>query len=202
VPVPGKLDSTLGEFWSENPWDIVKQNHNLSAHERKRTFLNVRGQALLDISALTGADGDGDGRCVAAGDFRNNGQLDVVLRQSGGGPVRLYENHFPRRHYLKISLRGQTSNRLGIGARVTALAGGQQLVREMYPLNSFRSQMPNIIHFGLGEATRIDRLTIRWPSGREQCLTNVAADQHLVVDESKEGEKAVEVVVPGRTISP
>ena len=68
-PLPGKLDSTLNEFWSENPWDIISQGHNLSAYERKRAFLNVRGRDFLDISALTGADGDGDGRCVVAGDF-------------------------------------------------------------------------------------------------------------------------------------
>jgi hypothetical protein len=202
VPLPGKLDSSLGEFWSENPWDIVKQGHNLSAYERKRAFLNVRGRDFLDISALTEADGDGDGRCAVAGDFRNNGQLDLVLRQSGGGPILLYENRFPQRHYLKVSLRGRTSNRLGIGARLTATAGGQTLVREMYPCNSFRSQMPNIVHFGLGEATRVEQLTVRWPSGREQRLANVAADRHIVIDEDKEGESAAATVVPGQTIEP
>jgi hypothetical protein len=201
-PLPGPLDPTLKEFWSENPWDIVLKGHNLSAYERKRTFLNVRGRDFLDITALTGADGDGDGRCVVAGDFRNNGQLDLVLRQSGGGSVILYENHFPRRHYLKVSLRGRASNRLGIGARLTAVAGGQRLVRELYPLNSFRSQMPGVVHFGLGEATRVERLTIRWPSGREQSLTDLAADRHFVVDEGKEGDAAVEPVIPGQTIAP
>jgi hypothetical protein len=201
-PLPGQLDPALKEFWSENPWDIVTKGHNLSAYERKRTFLNVRGRDFLDISALTGADGDGDGRCVVAGDFRNNGQLDLVLRQSGGGSVVLYENHFPRRHYLEVSLRGRASNRLGIGARLTAVAGGQRLVRELYPLNSFRSQMPSVVHFGLGEATRIERLTIRWPSGREQTLTDLAADRHIIVDEGKEGDAAVETVTPGRTITP
>jgi hypothetical protein len=201
-PLPGQLDPTLNEFWSENPWDIVKQGHNLSAFERKRMFLNVRGRDFLDISALTGADGDGDGRCAVAGDFRNNGQLDLVLRQSGGGPVILYENQFPRRHYLKVSLRGRASNRLGIGARLTAVAGGQTLVRELYPVNSFRSQMPSLVHFGLGEATRVERLTIRWPSGREQKLTDLAADCHLVVDEAGEGNAAVTTVIPGQTIKP
>jgi hypothetical protein len=202
VPQPGKLDSSLGEFWSENPWDIVTQGHNLSAYERKRAFLNVRGRAFLDISYLTGADSDGDGRSVVAGDFRNNGQLDLVLRQSGGGPVLLYENQFPRRHYLKVSLRGRSSNRLGIGARLTALANGQTLVREMYPLNSYRSQMPNIVHFGLGDAAQVEKLTIRWPSGKEQHFKNVAADRHIVVDEGQDGDAAVAIVVPGRTIAP
>jgi hypothetical protein len=200
-PTPGRLDSNLREFW-ENPWDIVKKGHNLSAYERKRTFLNVRGRDFLDISALTGADGDGDGRNVVAGDFRNNGQLDLVLRQAGGGPIRLYENRFPKRHYLEVSLRGHSSNRLGIGARLTAQVRGQTLVREMYPLNSFNSQMPSRVHFGLGEGTRVERLTIHWPSGWEQHLSNLAADRHIVVDEDKEGDSAVRTVVPGQTIAP
>ena len=67
------------------------------------------------------------------------------------------------------------------------MAGGQTLVRELYPVNSFRSQMPSLVHFGLGEATRVDRLTIRWPSGSEQQLTDLAADCHIVVDEAGEG---------------
>src|SRR5215831_13450096 len=111
VPAPGKLDPNLGEFWVSNPWQIVQRGHNLSAYERKRAYLNVRGQDFLDISYLTGADRDGDGRCVVAGDFRNNGRLDLVVRQVGGGPVLLYENNFPQRHYLKVSLRGHQSNR-------------------------------------------------------------------------------------------
>jgi enediyne biosynthesis protein E4 len=201
-PVPGQLDPSLREFWSENPWDIIAQGHNLSAYERKRVFLNVRGRDFLDVSALTGADGDGDGRCVVAGDFRKNGQLDLVLRQSGGGPLLLYENRFPPRHYLEVSLRGRSSNRLGIGARLTAEVRGQRLIRELNPLNSFRSQMPSLVHFGLGAATRVEQLTIRWPSGREQRLTNLAADRHITVDEAEEGEAAVATVVPGQTIAP
>jgi hypothetical protein len=205
IPAPGPVDATLGEFWVGNPWDIIRRGHNLSAFERKRAFLNVRGpegRDFVDISFLSGADSDGDGRSVVAGDFRNNGQLDLVLRQAGGGPVRLYENHFPKRHYLKVSLRGTQSNKLGIGARLVALVKGQPLVREMYPLNSYRSQMPNIVHLGLGDGNQIERLTIRWPSGQEQVLSSIAADQHIVVEEGRLGASAVERVVPGRTIRP
>jgi hypothetical protein len=211
VAAPGKLDSDLKEWWVSNPFDIVKEGHNLSAYERKRLFLNVKGadgqRNFLDVSGVSGADNDGDGRSVVAGDFRHNGQLDVVLRQSGGGPVVLYENRFPKRHYLEVSLRGtmkevepgRRSNRLGIGARLIAVVNGQQLVREMYPLNSFRSQMPNVVHFGLGDAERVEKLTILWPSGLRQELTDVAGDRHIVVEE---GNGAVETVTPGRTISP
>lgn len=202
VPAPGQLDASLGEFWVNNPWDIIKKGHNLSAYERKRTFLNVGGTAFVDISQLTGADGDGDGRCAVAGDFRNNGQLDVVVRQAGGGPVLLYENHFDKRHYLEVSLRGSKSNRQGIGARLVAELKDRKLVRELYPINSFRSQAPAMIHFGLGDAERIDRLTIQWPSGAVQELRDLDADRHVVIAEGKAGLEAVEVVVPGKTMRP
>ena len=56
IPAPGEVDSSLGEFWVNNPWDIVSQGHNLSAYERKRAFLNLRGRDFVDISFVTGAD--------------------------------------------------------------------------------------------------------------------------------------------------
>jgi hypothetical protein len=199
VKLANKLDESLGEFWVDNPWQIVSNGHNLSAFERKRVFWNARGRNFLDISHITGADDDGDGRCAVAGDFRNNGQMDVVTRNVGGGAFRIYENHFPQRHYLKVTLRGVQSNRQGIGARLIAHAGSKQVVREMYPHNSFHSQMPNLAHFGLGDATKVDRLEIRWPSGAKQEVRDLPADQHVVITE---GESAAESVVPGRTIRP
>jgi hypothetical protein len=202
IPAPGKLDSALKEFWVENPWDIVKNGHNLSAYERKRTWMNIGGQNFLDLSYLTGTDNDGDGRSVVAGDFSRNGRQDLIVRNVGGGALRLYENNFPQRHYLEISLRGRQSNRLGVGARLTAQVQGRKLVREMYPINSFRSQAANIVHFGLGDATKIDRLEIRWPSGKTQVLEDVQADAHVIVDESKEGNVAIEKVIPGQVYQP
>ena len=50
IAAPGEVDKALGEFWVENPWDIIKKGHNLSAFERNRVFLNVRGRDFLDIT--------------------------------------------------------------------------------------------------------------------------------------------------------
>jgi hypothetical protein len=198
VAQPGKLDPTLHEFWVSNPWQIVAEGHNLSCFERNRAFLNVKGKDFLDISHLTGADSDGDGRSVVAADFRNIGMLDLIVRQAGGGPLLLYENRLPRKNYLAVSLRGRTSNRQGIGARLTAMVQGQQIVREMYPANGFQSQAPNIVHLGLGDAQAVDHLTIRWPSGKVQVLKDLKGRRHVVVDEGKDGNEAVTTVVPGR----
>ena len=66
-----------------------------------------------------------------------------------------------------------------------AEAGGRRLVREMYPANTYKSQHPCEVHFGLGDATSVERLTIHWPSGLTQELTDVRADQHLRVTEGE-----------------
>jgi hypothetical protein len=201
-PAPGPLDPELKEFWTENPWDITSEGHNLSAYERKRTFMNLAGKGFLDVSFLTGTDNDGDGRSVIACDFRNNGQQDLVVRQVGGGVLLMFENHFPRRHYLEVSLRGKRSNRLGIGARLTARVGGRQIVREVFPADTFASQAPLRAHFGLGDVVNVDKLTIRWPSGVVQQLSDLAGDRHIIVDEEVEGPGAVQTVVPGRPVPP
>jgi hypothetical protein len=137
-----------------------------------------------------------------AADFRNNGQLDVLVRQISGGAITLYENHLPRQHYLEVSLRGSKSNKLGLGARLTLTAGRLTQTRELYPADSFHSQAPSLVHFGLGASDRVDRLTIRWPSGAEQAFTDFAADRHIVVDEGTVGPEAIETILPGRTIRP
>lgn len=197
---PGELDHSLGEFWVHNPWEIVDQGHNLSAYERNRTYLNQGGRKFFDISTLTTTDSDGDGRAVVAADFRNNGKLDLVVRQEGGGALLLFENDMATGHYLKVSLCGVLSNSLGIGARLTAIVGARRFTREMYPINSYQSQMPAIVHFGLADADRVDQLQIRWPSGETQEFENLMADQHIVVTEGDSSSQNLRVVIPGEPL--
>jgi hypothetical protein len=198
VPAPGEVDETLHEFWSGNPWSIF-QKHNLSSFERNRAYLNVRGESFIEISALTAADLDSDSRGAMGLDLRNNGRLDLVVRQVSGGPLKIFENRISAGRYLKVSLRGARSNRLGVGARLVARFKGRQVARELFPANSFKSQTPALVHFGLDDAEVVDDLTVRWPSGLEQVIRNVPADQHVVIDE---GQARFETVLPGRLIAP
>ena len=62
---------------------------------------------------------------------------------------------------------------------------GRKIVRELFSANGYLSQAPAQVQFGLGQDTKIDKLTIRWPSGRVQELTGVAADRHVVIDEGE-----------------
>ena len=182
VPAPSELDEDLGEFWSGNPFDIAK-DHNLSGYERNRTYLNVGGTNFVDISHISGTDTDADGRCAVNADINNDGMQDLIVRQAGGGALKIFRNNFPKKNWLRVSLRGTKSNRLGIGARLVAKTGNRQIVRELYPINTFRSQAPTEVHFGLGEAKQVDRLSILWPSGTKQEIPAIAANRHIRVTE-------------------
>lgn len=179
----GKLDEASGEFWMENPWD--PKGNNLSAYERNRILLNTGQGSFVDISHLTRADLDSDSRGVVAGDFNLDGMEDLIVRNCGGGPVVVLENRFPKTRWLRVSLRGVKSNSLGIGAKLKLEAGGRTLWRELYPGCGYLSQNPSHVHFGLGSAAQVDRLTIYWPSGEDQVLTQLPVDVHL---EIREGE--------------
>ena len=91
-------------------------------------------------------------------------------------------------HFLRLRLKGTRGrdNADGLGVRVTAtLADGRVLVRESGYASGYLSTGSPIVHLGLGRATKIDRLVLRWPSGFVQDLGGVAAvDRTLVVDEA------------------
>ena len=183
-PAPIKPDARLKDWWVENPWHIAAKGKSLSGYERNRLYLNSRAEEFFEVSGLTGgADSDGDGRAVVPLDFTGDGMQDLIVRQTGGGPFLMFENRLPKANWLEVSLSGKKSNRLGIGARLTAEFSGQKIVRELYPHNTFKSQAPARVHFGLGKAARIDRLTVRWPSGLVQELREVAANRHLRIEE-------------------
>lgn len=189
----GDLDWKSGEFWIGNPWGFNNSSFNLSAFEANRTYLGVDGEGFLDLTYQSGMDSEGDGRASIGADFNNDGMLDVLVRQTGGGPLLLYENHFPKKSYLKVSLRGKESNSLGIGAQITLQVGERTLLRELYPVNSFLSQSPALVHFGLDRAEKIDGLKIRWPLGRVQEFEDIGVNRHLRLTE---GSDAVEVIYP------
>ena len=198
--LPGQLDSELNEFWSGNPWEIFEK-HNLSCYERNRLYLSSQGKTFVDVSFLSGTDSDGDARCVLPLDYNLDGQMDLMVRGTGGGAMMLYENRFPKHTYLKVSLIGKL-NRQGVGARITAqLANGSQIVRERYPTNSHHSQRPLVVHFGLGTADHVKGLEIRWPDGKVQKLGKIAADQHVLIEQGNDKPRKVE---PGKvgTLAP
>ena len=130
------------------------------------------------------------GRGSATLDFNNDGRLDL-LAVDYEGPVVLLENRSQTtNHWITLDLHARPPNRFAHGAKLTARAKDQVFVAEVTPTSSYLSSSDPRIHWGLGDLATIDHLTIRWPSGATQELTNLAADQILQIQEptSETGE--------------
>ncbi len=181
----GSCDEERGEFWLSDPWKVGETKRNLSAYEPNQVFLNMGALRFANISYLTGADSDGDGRGVVVADVTGDLQPDLLVRQSGGGPLQVFRNGFPKTGRLEVSLRGTKSNALGIGARIEAQFGERTIVRQMFPANNFLATQASVIRFGVESAKTIDRLTVRWPSGSVQTFEGVPTGVHLRITEDK-----------------
>lgn len=189
VDLPGELDASLGEFWEGNPWKIFME-HNLSSFEKNRVFLNAGDRSFIDVSYVSGADSDSDSRASIPLDFNSDGRQDLLVRNVGGGALKLYRNEFAGDGWLRVRLRGVKSNSLGVGARLTLKHGDSVLVRDCFPANSFLSQRPSSIHFGLGgdnEARTTDDIEVRveWPSGTVQTVSQLPANSYVVITEGE-----------------
>ena len=179
----GEIDEEAGEFWTKNPFQMPNERENLSSFERNRTFLNLDGNSFIDVSFASGADIDSDSRSVVAADFNRDGATDLLVGSVGGGSLRLFLNRFPKANFSRIRLEGSGSNRAGIGARLTATVEGPKLIRDLFPQNGFMGQGPAEIILGLGDAKVIDRLEVRWPSGKTQIYKNLAANRYFLLKE-------------------
>ncbi len=111
------------------------------------------------------------GRGAAAGDFDDDGDIDIAVNNLNSGPF-LLRNDTPRSsRWIGLRCVGARSNRSAIGARVTLRAGGVLQVREVKSGSGYLSQNDRRVVFGLGAADRVESLTVRWPSGAEEDVT-------------------------------
>jgi hypothetical protein len=140
-----------------------------------RDISQTAGPALHELHSARGA---------AFADIDNDGGVEVAVNNQGETPSLLKQTNQPAKgHWLLLRLEGSKSNRSALGAQVQVTAGGRAVLDEVRSGGSYLSQNDLRLHFGLGAATAADRITIKWPSGARQVLTNRKADQCLTVRE-------------------
>jgi hypothetical protein len=158
---------------------LIPQEHTLFRGIGDGTFVDASRLAGPVLSVRTTARG----ACFA--DYENNGKVDAFVVNLGSKGTLLRNVSTNAGHWIAIKLKGSKSNRDGIGARVEVFAAGKRQTAERVAESGYLSQNDERLHFGLGAATVVDKLIVRWPSGREQALENLTVDRVLTVEEPK-----------------
>lgn len=145
-------------------------NRSLSGYQTKRVWLNDGAGRFNDVALLVGVTETFDGRGVAVADLWNRGAMDVIVANQKA-PLLIYKNNVTaQNNWIGFELEGSASNRSAIGAQVTAFWNGQRHVREVHGGIGYCSQNDRRIYFGFGKAATVDKIVIRWPSGKEQTI--------------------------------
>jgi hypothetical protein len=146
---------------------------------------------FTDVAMAVGADDDKDGRGMAVADFDNDGGLDIVINNNPGDSgiaeraraTLLHNNVGPRRNWLAVELQGTKSNRDAVGAEVRIETGGVKQMRHVTAGSGYASQDGARLYFGLDDKTRVDLMTVKWPSGLVERFENVKARQLVRITE-------------------
>jgi hypothetical protein len=176
------------ENWSEAGMPPDVGENSLNGFERNVLFHNQGSGSFVDVGYATESNRIEDGRGVAVADFDRDGRLDLLL-QNLEKPAVLLMGRGETGNWLQLSLEGTESNRDAIGAIATVRIGDAQQMRQVSAGSGFLSSSSPILHFGLGEATSVDSVEIRWPSGRTTKISGVQAGYRFKIREAA-GEAA------------
>jgi hypothetical protein len=178
------LPSGMGYPFFYWPNSLMMNNGNGTFTDRARTLgIEPPPGGIYLPEKIGGKSAARSSRCAATADFANDGRLGIVTNNFNDGPY-YFKNRFPRRNYIAFRLRGTRSNRDAIGAVVKIYTGKEVMLRQVQAAGGYLSQSSKTVHFGLGERRKVDRVEVRWPSGRRQTIKNpVLNKRHDVLEE-------------------
>jgi len=158
-------------FWP--PMD----GRSFSGYQSNRVWVNTGRGQFREVSGAVGGGLRLDGRAVAVADLKNRGMLDVIVA-SQGQRVKLLENRVTHdHHWIAFELEGTTSNTSAIGANVTVRWNDRKRTTVITGGEGFSAQNQRRAHFGLGDASSVEKVVIQWPSGTKQVLESPDVDK-------------------------
>lgn len=143
------------------------------------------GGMFTDVAASIGMNDLRHSSAISWGDFNKDGFLDLYLNNNGTENRLFKSNAGNSNKWTVITLRGVASNRSAVGARVTVKTGTLTQIREVQGGSGGKGQNSLPVEFGLGAASVIDSLIIRWPSGTVQTFTNVVTNKYITANEGQ-----------------
>jgi len=169
--------------------DLIDQYDRTTSYKARNVLLHNVGEGrFVEISAAAGLSelAPHSARGVCFEDFDDDGDIDVVILNSRERPTllrNLYYEQGGTNHYLRVWLRGTTTNRDGVGARVQVTAGDLVLVDEVHSGRGYQSHWGSCLHFGLGSRDRVDRIEVHWVGGQHEVFAGGPADRRLTLVE-------------------
>lgn len=179
------------DYDNDGRLDVLSANGNLNDGRPlfpypmpAQLLAGLPGGRFRDVSAAAGAPWDvlRLGRGLAGGDLDNDGRTDALI-VSQGAPLGYLHNLTPGGHWVSLKLHGRESNRDGVGTRIILHAGGRRWVTQRFGGGSYQSANDDRIHIGLGSPDLIDRLEVRWPSGKVDRYAKLEVDSGYDVRE-------------------
>jgi len=167
---------------------VDKQDWGTTWAQRPLLLRNMNGTKFEEVPPATGSGLAAvvTGRGAAFGDLFNDGHIDVVINNMDAGPTLLRNVVKNGNHWLTFKLvGGKKSPRDSIGAKVFVTAGGARQRGDVFSGGSYASSSDQRVHFGIGTATKVDRVEIYWPSGIKQDIAVPGTDRIYTVVEGK-----------------
>lgn len=155
-----------------------------TSYEQRRILYRNRGNGVFEDVSARGGPGillKRSSRGVAFGDLFNTGQTDILISNMNEPPSLLRNRIHSSALALTIQLQGKPPNTFGIGARVSVTTKSLRMINEVRSGGSYLSQSDLRLRFGLGDAKKAEKVTIRWPDGHEDILTDVAGGCFVLV---------------------
>lgn len=162
----------------------MEQGGSWSGREKNCIYLNLGDQTFTNISLASGVDYIDDSRALATVDWDDDGRLDLLLKNRTAPRLRFLRNQRPSAgNYLKVDLRGVHCNRDAIGAKVTVELPQRTISKTLYAGDGYLAQSSKRLHFGLGAAKKILKLTVLWPDGSQDSFDRVAINSRYFIEQ-------------------
>ena len=158
-----------------------------SGHQHNMLFMDVGTNEYLNVAFLMGVAHETDCRVVVSADLNQDGKLDLVLTEGEwfGGPhtgrnkLRVHVNQLDTgHHWIGAKLAATAPGLSPVGAKIWAKTDDRTYVAQIVTGDSYQSQHPNTVHFGLGKTARVKELIVRWPNGKVQSIENPPVDRY------------------------
>ena len=179
-------DPELGRLFAEEMRDLAEGRQSWDGHQKNRLLMNRSGKGFVEAAFLLGVADEFDARSALSEDFDRDGRVDLLVVEDHGAlgqKLHVYRNRLETAgSWIGVLLREQGPGLSPVGARVVVRTPGRRHVARVVTGETLMGQHSTTLHFGLGDAPRVDSIEVRWPNGASRLLQHPEPGRyHLVL---------------------